>query len=31
MGVRFGNLTDEQCKSLDALYEQAAKQVVDPD
>jgi uncharacterized protein (TIGR02266 family) len=31
MGVRFENLTDEQCKSLDALYEQAAKQVVDPD
>jgi uncharacterized protein (TIGR02266 family) len=31
MGVRFGNLTVEQCASLDVLYEQAMERVVDGD
>jgi len=31
MGVRFGDLTDEQGASLDTLYEQARQQQVDSD
>ena len=31
MGVRFGNLTDEQRTRLDALYERVMEQVVDCD